>query len=334
MAAIHQPTTANLRHLARVLADGGLVAVPTETVYGLAADALDPRACRAIFRAKQRPLTDPLIVHVPSVVAAAKLAFLNPAARRLMRAFWPGPLTIVLRKRPIVPAVATAGGPTVAVRSPAHPVMRRLLRLSRLPLAAPSANPFGFISPTTAEHVEAGLGQRIAHILDGGPCEVGVESTIVDLSDPAAPQVLRVGGITAEQIAAVLRCPVPVRNQAVVAAGPLRAPGLLTRHYSPRTPLHLHARISKAMLQRAGADEGFILFAHPAGQLPKTKARVEILSRRARPKEAARQLFAKLHALDRAQLRQLHAELAPETGAGIAVNDRLRRAAAKRPGHG
>ncbi len=309
------------------------MAVPTETVYGLAAHALDPRACRAIFRAKQRPLTDPLIVHVSSATAAAKLAFINPAARRLMRAFWPGPLTIVLRKRPIVPAVATAAGPTVAVRNPAHPVMRQLLRLSRLPLAAPSANPFGFISPTTAEHVQSGLGRRIAHILDGGPCEVGVESTIVDLSEPHAPQVLRVGGITAEQIAAVLRCPVPVRNQAVVAAGPLRAPGLLTRHYSPRTPLQLHARISKAMLQRAGADEGFILFATPAGLLPKTKAKVEVLSSRARPREAARQLFAKLHALDRAHLRQLHAELAPEIGAGIAVNDRLRRAAAKRVGH-
>jgi len=332
MAEIHKPTTANLRRLARVLAEGGLVAVPTETVYGLAANALVPSACRAIFRAKQRPLTDPLIVHVPSVAAAAKLAFINPAARKLMRALWPGPLTIVLRKRPIVPAVATAGGPTVAIRCPAHPVMRRLLRICRLPLAAPSANPFGFISPTTAAHVEAGLGKRIDHIIDGGPCSVGVESTIVDLSDPAKPEVLRVGGITAEQIAAVLGRAVPVRNHAVVAAGPLRAPGLLTRHYSPNTPLKLCARITGAMLRRAGADEGFILFAHPDGALPKTAARVEILSRHARPKEAARKLFAILHALDRAGLRQLHAELAPEIGAGIAVNDRLRRAAAKRIG--
>jgi len=333
MAEIHKPNTANLRRLARVLAEGGLVAVPTETVYGLAANALVPRACRAIFRAKQRPLTDPLIVHVPSVAAAAKLAFINPAARKLMRAFWPGPITIVLRKRPIVPAVATAGGPTVAIRCPAHPVMRRLLRLCRIPLAAPSANPFGFISPTTAEHVEAGLGKRIAHIIDGGPCSVGVESTIVDLSDPTKPEVLRVGGITAERIAAVLGSPVPVRNQAVVAAGPLRAPGLLTRHYSPNTPLKLYARITKAKLRHAGADEGFILFAHPSGALPKTAARVEILSRHAQPKEAARKLFAILHALDSAGLSQLHAELAPEIGAGIAVNDRLRRAAAKRTAH-
>lgn len=333
MAATHQPTPANLRRMAQILASGGLVAVPTETVYGLAADALRPRSCRAIFRAKQRPLTDPLIVHVPSVAAAAKLAFINPLARQLMRAFWPGPLTIVLRKRAIVPAIATAGGPTVAIRCPAHPVMRRLLRLSGVPLAAPSANPFGFISPTTAEHVESGLGRRIDHIVDGGPCAVGVESTIVDLSTPDRPEVLRVGGITAAQIAAVLGQPVPVRNRAVVAAGPLRAPGLLTRHYSPRTPLRLHTRLTKAALRQAGADEGFILFSARTGGRLETAARVEILSKRGAAKEAARRLFAALHALDRAGLRQLHAELAPEVGAGIAVNDRLRRAAAKRAGH-
>jgi L-threonylcarbamoyladenylate synthase len=329
MATTYAPTRANLRRLAAVLASGGLVAVPTETVYGLAANALDPRACRAIFMAKQRPLSDPLIVHVPSIAAAAKLGVVNAAARKLMRAFWPGPLTIILPKRAVVPCVVTAGGPTVAIRCPAHPVMHRLLQLSRVPLAAPSANPFGCISPTMAMHVEAGLGKRIAHIVDGGPCLVGVESTIVDLSVPAAPEVLRVGGISAEQLAAVLGRPVPVRN-APVATGRLRAPGLLTRHYSPNTPLRLHARISAAQLRRARADEGFLLFAAPVGGMPPTRAKVEVLSRRGRPKEAAQRLFAKLHVLDGAGLRQLHAELAPEAGAGIAVNDRLRRAAAKR----
>lgn len=331
MATIHQPTPANLRRLAQILAAGGLVAVPTETVYGLAANALDPRACRAIFRAKQRPLTDPLIVHVPSVAAAARLGKVNAAARRVMHAFWPGPLTIILRKQPRVPGIVTSGGPTVAIRCPAHPVMRSVLRRARVPLAAPSANPFGSISPTTAAHVEAGLGRHIDHILDGGPCQVGVESTIVDLSDPAKPEVLRVGGITSGQLAAVLGRPVPVRN-AAVGAGRLRAPGLLTRHYSPSTPLKLHRHITPAMLGRARADEGFVLFTAPAGGLPPTRATVEILSAKARPAEAARRLFAALHRLDHAGLRRLHAELAPETGAGIAVNDRLRRAAAKRPG--
>ena len=333
MATIHRPTPSNLRRLAAILAEGGLVAVPTETVYGLAADSLNPRACRAIFRAKRRPLTDPLIIHVLSAAAAAKLAFLNPTARKLMRAFWPGALTIVLPKRDCVPAIATAGGPTVAIRCPAHPVMRRLLRRCGLPLAAPSANPFGCISPTCAEHVQAGLGDRIEHILDGGPCAVGVESTIVDLSAPSRPQILRVGGVTAAQISRVLGQPVPVHNQAVKTGRALPAPGLLTRHYSPTTPLKLHGRISAAQLRRAGADEGFVLFAPPKGGRPKTAARIEILSRTASPRMAARRLFAALHTLDRAGLRQLHAELAPETGAGAAVNDRLRRAAAKRPGH-
>ncbi len=329
MATIHEPTPGNLRQLARVLAGGGLVAVPTETVYGLAANALDAPACRAIFRAKQRPLNDPLIVHVPSTAAAQRIGVVNTAARRLMRAFWPGPLTIILPARPVVPRIVTSGGPTVAVRCPAHPVMRRILRLARVPLAAPSANPFGCISPTTAAHVQAGLGERIAHILDGGACRVGVESTIVDMTRPETPEVLRVGGITAEQLAAVLGRTVAVRN-APVAAGRLRAPGLLTRHYSPHTPLKLHVRISAAQLRRARADEGFLLFTAPAEGLPPTKAAVEVLAPHGRPQEAARRLFAKLHTLDRAGLRQLHAELAPECGAGVAVNDRLRRAAAKR----
>ena len=333
MAAIHQPTTANLTRLAAILAQGGLVAVPTETVYGLAADSLNPDACRAIFRAKRRPLTDPLIIHVPSVAAAGKLAFINPAARKLMRAFWPGALTLVLRKRGCVPDIATAGGPTVAIRCPAHPVMRRLLRLCRLPLAAPSANPFGCISPTCAQHVQAWLGERIEHILDGGPCSVGVESTIVDLSAPDRPQILRVGGVTAAQISRVLGQPVPVHNQAVKDGIRLVAPGLLTRHYSPATPLELHRHVSAAQLRRAGADEGFVLFAPPAGGLPKTAARIEILSKGASPRMAARRLFAALHSLDSAGLRQLHAELAPDAGAGAAINDRLQRAAAKRPGH-
>ena len=333
MATIHLPSPANLSRLAAILAEGGLVAVPTETVYGLAADSLNPRACRAIFRAKRRPLTDPLIVHVPSVAAAAKLAFLNPSARKLMRTFWPGALTLVLRKRACVPDIATAGGPTVAIRCPAHPVMRRLLRLCRLPLAAPSANPFGCISPTCAEHVQTGLGDRIEHILDGGPCDVGVESTIVDVSDPTRPQLLRLGGITRAQISRVLGQPVPVHNQAVKAGVPLAAPGLLTRHYSPTTPLKLHPKISAAALRRADADEGFVLFASPKGGLPKTAAHVEILSKKGSPSAAARRLFAALHTLDRAGLRQLHAELAPDAGAGAAINDRLQRAAAKRPGH-
>ncbi|MDF3057521.1 MAG: Sua5/YciO/YrdC/YwlC family protein [Rariglobus sp.] len=174
-ARVYRPTPKNLAHLARVLAKGGLVAAPTETVYGLAADALNAKACRAIFRAKGRPANDPLIVHVGSLAQAGEIAELNEAARKVARVFWPGPLTLVLPKRPGVPAIVTSGLPSVAVRMPAHRLFRELIRRSGRPLAAPSANPFGYVSPTTAAHVRDGLGQRIGYILDGGPAKIGVE---------------------------------------------------------------------------------------------------------------------------------------------------------------
>ena len=334
MAKILSPTLANLRRLAGVLARGGLVAVPTETVYGLAADALNVRACRSIFRVKGRPTNDPLIVHVPSLAAAEKIAEIPVAARRLARAFWPGPLTLVLRKRACVPDLVTSGRPTVAVRNPAHPVMRRLLRLCGRPLAAPSANPFGYISPTTAEHVQHGLGRRLEFILDGGPCRVGVESTIVDLSIPGRPRILRVGGLDARAISRVLQCEVEVANRPKRGRQAQLAPGMLSRHYSPRTPLRLHAKLPAALVRRGGADEGFLFFAPPRGGKPIAQAGpvVAILSPRGSLTAAARHLFARLHALDQMGLRQIHAELAPERGAGVAINDRLRRAAAQRPG--
>ncbi|HLP26860.1 MAG TPA: L-threonylcarbamoyladenylate synthase [Acidobacteriota bacterium] len=181
-----------------------MVAIPTETVYGLAANALDARACRRIFTAKRRPANDPLIVHVVDLRAAEHLAKFNATARALAGAFWPGPLTLVLPKRACVPAIVTSGQSTVAVRAPAHPLARRVLALARVPLAAPSANPFGYVSPTTAAHVLAGLSGRILHVLDGGACEVGVESTIVDVSDPTRLIVLRPGVISAGQLRVAL----------------------------------------------------------------------------------------------------------------------------------
>src|SRR3954469_15500112 len=199
-ARVYSPSPAHLRRLAMALRDGELVAIPTETVYGLAANALDAKACRAIFRAKRRPANDPLIVHVLDLAQAEALAEFNPLARRLARHFWPGPLTLVLPKKPGVPGIVTSGGPTVAIRAPAHPLARRLLRLAKIPLAAPSANLFGYISPTTAEHVRDGLGPRIPHILDGGASRVGVESTVLDVTRPACPRILRPGAVTATQL--------------------------------------------------------------------------------------------------------------------------------------
>jgi L-threonylcarbamoyladenylate synthase len=207
-ARIHKGTPRNLAFLARHLREGGLVAVPTETVYGLAGDGTSRAACLRIFKAKGRPSEDPLILHVASIADLDRIAVSNSAARRLARAFWPGPLTIVLPKTGVVPDEATAGLTSVAVRMPSHPLFRRLIRLSRVPLAAPSANPFGYVSPTTAEHVRKSLGRRIRHILDGGPAAIGLESTIVDLRNPLRPALLRPGAISRAQLARVLGRPV------------------------------------------------------------------------------------------------------------------------------
>jgi L-threonylcarbamoyladenylate synthase len=321
------PTPANLRRVAAGLRGGGLAAVPTETVYGLAANALDARACVKIFRAKRRPAHDPLIVHVPDLAAAEKIAEFNDAARKLARRFWPGPLTLVLPKQPVVPDVVTSGGDSVALRCPAHPVMRRLLRLARTPLAAPSANRFGYVSPTTAAHVLDGLAGRIPYVVDGGPCRVGVESTIVDVRDPRAPHVLRPGAISAAQIARALGVrlgkPVPRPTRTPIA------PGMLARHYSPRTPLEIvTAAQAKSRVRRLADDEAVVFFRRPPGGL-KTSAQVRWLSARGSPAEAARQLYHVLRALDRLGLRRASIVLAPAKagGLGAAINDRLRRAA-------
>lgn len=323
-ARLHRPTPAALRQLASVLRDGGLVAIPTETVYGLAAHALDTKACRAIFRAKGRPAHDPLIVHVLDLAHAEELSDFNIAARKLTRAFWPGPLTLVLPKKPCVPGIVTSGGPTVALRSPAHPLARRLLKLAGVPLAAPSANPFTYISPTTAEHVRQGLGSRIPHILDGGPCPIGVESAVLDLTRPSRPRILRPGAISAEQIARVLKTKVTTVRRAGKKGVRLLAPGLLDKHYSPRTPLTM------ADSPRATGDgQAIILLRKPAGNI---LPGVYWLSRRGALAEIARNLYRVLREADAGGHRRIFVEKLPPTVGGIAaaINDRLRRAAAKR----
>jgi L-threonylcarbamoyladenylate synthase len=326
-STVHRGTPANLRRLARILQRGGLVAVPTETVYGLAANALDAAACRQIFRAKRRPANDPLIVHVADLRMLARIAESNDAVTRLARAFWPGPLTLVLPRKRIIPGVVTAGLSSVAVRMPAHPLLRRLLRLSGLPLAAPSANRFGYISPTTAAHVRDGLGPAITHILDGGPCRHGLESTIVDVRDPSHPVLLRPGVITAGQLTRVLGVPIRAGSRRRNPAIPALAPGLMDRHYSPLRPLCIHRRITAAMAARARPDEAWICFRRP-GWAGAAK-NVFWLSARGRAAEAGRRLFSLLRRLDQGSWTRLHAELVPPLGPGVAINDRLRRAAAK-----
>ncbi len=320
-ARIHAPSSANLRRFAKALQRGELVAIPTETVYGLAAHALDAKACRAIFRAKGRPANDPLIVHVLDLAHAEQLAEFNDAARKVVRRFWPGPLTIVLPKKSCVPGLVTSGGDTVALRAPAHPLARRLLALARIPLAAPSANPFSYISPTSALHVQQGLGRRIRHILDGGESSVGVESTVLDLTNPAKPVILRPGAIDAASLSRVLRRPVATLKRAK-KRGLLRAPGLLEKHYSPRTPLRLTSKPVKASATRA-----MIFLRKPAGP---ASAGTYWLSRRGVLAEIAHNLYRVLREADAAGHREILIEVVPPTAGGLAaaINDRIRRAAA------
>jgi L-threonylcarbamoyladenylate synthase len=323
-ARTYQGTPRNLKALAARIREGQLVAVPTETVYGLAGDATSRAACLKIFEAKGRPSSDPLIVHIASVRDLGSVALPNASALRLARKFWPGPLTIVLQKTDAVPDEATAGLPSVAVRMPSHPLFRRLIRLSGVPLAAPSANPFGYISPTTAAHVQASLGGKIRHILDGGPSSIGVESTIVDLRNPGRPAILRPGAITREEIARALGVPVAKSRR---SAGGRLAPGQLPRHYSPRTPVKLHARLSaKAAL--AGRDDAWLFVRRPAG---KPGSNVFWLDSRGDLRRAAQRLFAMLRELDAGGFRRIHVERPAGSGIAEALRDRLVRAASARP---
>lgn len=313
--AIVAATPENLERAAAVLRDGGVVAFPTETVYGLGANAFDARAVARVFEIKRRPSFDPLIVHVGSDAMLDSVAGdVSPQARALIERFWPGPLTIVMPKRVEVPALVTSGLPTLAVRMPAHPVARALLAGAALPLAAPSANPFGRLSPTRAEHVERMLGSSVDAIIDGGPTEFGLESTIVALEP--APVVLRPGAITADQLEAALGVAVGVARP---SAQPL-APGQLAHHYAPRTPLRIVDPQTVSAQERAGA--GLVTLSRRAAGY----AQARRLSERGDLREAAARLFETLHELDRLDLRRIDVEPIAEIGLGVAIMDRLRRA--------
>lgn len=315
---IVQPTPEGIERAARILRGGGLVAFPTETVYGLGANALDAAAVAAVFETKGRPHFDPLIVHVHDATMLASVALDVPdAARALMDRFWPGPLTLILRKRPEVPDLVTAGLPTVAVRMPSHPVAVALLAQTGLPLAAPSANPFGYISPTRAEHVERQLGARVAMVLDGGASPVGIESTIVAL-DPE-PVVLRPGAIALDEIEAVAG---PLKTLPPGEAAPL-APGRLEHHYAPRKPLRVVPLADVPLKERAGAA------ALAWRTAPPGYAHARALSARGDLREAAARLFELLHELDALDVTRIDADPVPERGLGIAIADRLRRASGR-----
>jgi L-threonylcarbamoyladenylate synthase len=330
-ARIYSGTRRNLEALAARLRRGGIVAVPTETVYGLAGDATRRSACLRIFAAKGRPSSDPLIVHIAALRDLARVAIANPAALRLAARFWPGPLTIVLPKTGAVPDEATAGLPSVAVRMPSHPRFRRLIRLAGVPLAAPSANPFGFVSPTTAEHVRSSLGGRVRHILDGGPSRIGLESTIIDLRDPRRPTLLRPGAITRSQLARALGTPVGAcRGSAPKGRGHV-APGQMKRHYSPRTPVTLHASLSLRGASRGNPADAWLFLAKPAGSGAAPGRNIFWLDARGDLRRAARRLFAVLRELDEGGYRRIHVERPAGRGLAEALADRLSRASSPEP---
>ncbi len=306
---------------ARRIRHGEVVAFPTETVYGLGANALHPRAVARIFEVKRRPFFDPLIVHLEDRSWVDRLAREVPsAARMLMDRFWPGPLTLVLPKRPLVPDLVTAGLETVGIRMPAHPVARALIRAAGVPVCAPSANPFGYVSPTRSEHVAEQLGRDVECVVDGGPCAIGIESTIVAF-EGERPVLLRPGGVTVEDIRSVLSVdPVLVPSG---EAAPL-APGRLPRHYSPAVPIRLFRGV---IPPPPSTGSGLILLG--PRPVPEGYRRVETLSRTGDLSEVAHHLFEVLRRLDRESLDAVVAELPPEEGIGRAIADRLRRAAAR-----
>jgi L-threonylcarbamoyladenylate synthase len=312
----------SIRLAAEVIRAGGLVAFPTETVYGLGCDALNPDAAAKVFEAKQRPRFDPLIVHLADrSMIETVVMFVPSSAQRLMDVFWPGPLTLILPKQPVVPDLVTAGLATVAVRMPDHSIARSLIREAQTPIAAPSANPFGYVSPTTAQHVRDGLGDRVDLILDGGPCPVGVESTILSLAG-ARPELLRPGSLTLEAIRTVIG---PV-DRATSAAETVQVPGQSPRHYATRTAVTILPGPGAWPILESGERVGLLAMSKPrdlAGQFHT----VEVLSPTGDLREAARNLFAALRKLDALGLDRIYAEPCVETGLGLAIMDRLRRCA-------
>ena len=315
---------ADLQLPAELLRTGHLVAFPTETVYGLGANALDADAVAKIFASKQRPSFDPLIVHVPEPDAAWALAAdVPPLARQLADAFWPGPLTLVLPKTDAIPGIVTSGLDTVGLRVPDHPVALALLRAAGVPVAAPSANPFGGVSPTRAEHVTVPCDA----VVDGGPCRTGVESTVVGFDARGGAVVLRLGGTPTEEIEAVVGGVVAVARP----GAKLTSPGMLERHYAPRTPLHLVDSTRTVSVDRRRAERlGVLILSPDAFDDAEGFAQCFALSAHGDLIEAAARLFDVLRTADHAELGGLVATPVPDHGLGRAINDRLRRAASRR----
>lgn len=306
----------------QTLSEGFLVSIPSETVYGLGADATNKEACRKIFSVKGRPLLDPLILHIGEISWLETYAYLNEAALRLADQFWAGPLTIILPKRETVHDLLTAGLPTAAFRMPQQKTFRAILKKLGRPIAAPSANPFGYLSPTRAEHVAKTLGEQVSLIIDDGPCLHGIESTIIDLSTPETPRLLRPGPISKDALEDCLGTHI-FNKEGSDDHAPQSSPGQLTQHYSPHTPLVLFSEQPDDPKE----NEAVVFAFRPSAMdSPHTFWFSESHSWT----EVAQQLFALLYRLDQKGYARLHLQLARETSLASAINDRLQRAAAKR----
>jgi L-threonylcarbamoyladenylate synthase len=308
-----------IKEAARIIREGGLVAFPTETVYGLGADAGNSLAVARIFEVKARPRMDPLIVHVADPESAGYYGKFPESARALMQKFWPGPLTLIVERNPSVPPIVTAGLDTVAIRIPAHPAALALIRAADCGVAAPSANPFGYVSPTEARHVAEQLGNAIDLILDGGPCTIGLESTILSLGG-RRPCVFRVGGTPIEELEAMLG----KLDFSVGIEGQPQAPGQLKRHYATKTRLEIATETLEIL--KPGEKVGLLSLLLPEN--PNKYAAVEVLSPSGNLREAAANLFRALRRLDALSLDRIIARPVPEDGLGIAIMDRLRRCSA------
>ena len=310
----------NISKAVKILNDEDVVAIPTETVYGLAANIYSDKAIRRIFEVKQRPLFNPLIVHVHSIEQLEEIVSDIPAkAQLLAEAFWPGSLTLILKKKPGIPDVITAGKETVAVRIPNHPVVLKLLKELSFPLAAPSANPFNRISPTSAIHVESYFKDSIKMVLDGGECVNGLESTIVGFEDNE-PVLYRLGAISVEEIEKVVG-KISIKNKKEKAPD---APGMLAKHYSPKTKTYLVSDIEKFIAENKDKTIGLVCFSKPITDL--NVKHVEVLSESGDLKEAASKLYSSLHKLDDLNLDMIVAQRLPDIGLGKSMNDRLERA--------
>ena len=311
MARLAQFTDETTEEAAALLRAGALVSFPTETVYGLGANALDDAAVAGIYAAKDRPSFNPLIVHVPDIETARRYARFSDLAERVAAALWPGPLSLVLPRIEECPLskLVSAGLDTVALRVPASASARRLLVAAGIPVAAPSANKSGQLSPTEARHVADGFGDEVALVLDGGACSVGLESTVLDLSTET-PTLLRAGGVTQEALEEVIAAPVAVAGINDTAP---KSPGMMSRHYAPQTPLRMNA-------SSAGDDEALLGFGGTDGAVADLSIAGDLV-------EAAANLFRMLHELDGGGYAGIAVAPIPETGLGRAINDRLRRAA-------